>query len=1386
MSRRLRVVLFSAALLATVAVLLVGVGGVATRTEYGQERVRGFLSSWLSSKVRGSMYVGRVTGGFLNGVTVDSLEIRDDRGELFVASGPAVVRYDLRDIFDRRTMIRHLDLTNPVVHVRQYHDGSWNFRRIFPGGQPTPIGQRRGFGDFVIVDSAVIANGRVMLSLPWRPPEEASRATHERLLREVLADTAGGVRQTAYGPTRVYRWDDIHARLGRSRLAHPDSAGRLVNVLQIATVTSSPPFSFSDVRGVVQQRGDSAWFEAPHWRLPGSEGRARGTIKWGGGRPVRYAITVAADSGSLADVAWIYPTFPRSGGGRATVEVRNAAHDESIIEYAISNMDISTHRSRLTGRMVVDPSGEVLAIRNMAVRAAPLDFELLRVVNGEPFPYDWRGAFTGNVNASGGRLDRFRVERADLVFADGHVRGATSAATASGVLDITDPAFTVFHGLRLDVSRLDLRTPRAVIPDFPQVSGEVSGTVILDSLWLDVRARGTDLVHRDGDGPVSHVTGSGRITLADPFLRYDLDLFAPQLSLTTLGRSYPNLPLRGEFSGPIRVRGEAPRLGLTTALDGPGGRLTFDGVVDTDPPAYGAQGQGAFAAADLSRLLRREGAPESRLNGTYEIALSAADINSAAGSFAVRVDTSSVGDLRLLRSFANGAIGAGILTLDTAAVALHGALIDAAGSVALTRTGTGTLRMTAAIDSLAAVSELLTRVIDTVPRLSGALRAQGRLRTGEAPGVVADLTGNRLVVGDERAETLRGSVDVSRGGGRLSGDVSLAADTVTVRGLRFDHVEGSAQLPLELGAEGVYHATLRRPGGGVTSIAGRLARDGDTSRVHVDTLFARVDDERAYRATSPSTIRLARGFAALDSLILAPVSGIGSIAVRELLWSPDSVSGLIRSRDADLGLLNGLVPGVAEASGPVSIELALAGSPARPRARGAFTLRDGRAVVSGARYERLTANIELNDTWLEVRELSAETPRGGGRRGAARAHGTVDLSDRNNPVFDLEATANSFRAVNRRGFATLDISTGPALQLEGPYRAATLRGSVIVDEGTIHLPERLDKEIASLDDRTLFELADTSQVEARSLLPGAPGEFVSNLRLDDVNVVLGEDVWLRSSEANVELGGSLRVTRGLSDAEDRARLALVGTLNATRGTYVLNLAVVQPTFHVERGTVRFFGTPDINPTLDIRAIHTVRQPRRTIAREDVRILAAITGSLRAPQLSLSSADSLNLSQSDLLSYLVTGEPAFALTGTSTEYAEQLLTLGGRLAGTLISARIPRSLFDIVEVRTGAVRLESGSSSVSTSYLNTLYNTRVILGKQLSDRWYVGLSTGLCRANFTEGLGLRLEYRFNSTYFAQGGIEPGSGDVACVGTTTARTFQQTPPQLGVDLFRSWRF
>ena len=60
------------------------------------------------------------------------------------------------------------------------------------------------------------------------------------------------------------------------------------------------------------------------------------------------------------------------------------------------------------------------------------------------------------------------------------------------------------------------------------------------------------------------MTGSGRATWGEQFMTWDLDLEAQALSFTTLARSYPALPLRGTYRGPLRVRGTIENLGTLT------------------------------------------------------------------------------------------------------------------------------------------------------------------------------------------------------------------------------------------------------------------------------------------------------------------------------------------------------------------------------------------------------------------------------------------------------------------------------------------------------------------------------------------------------------------------------------------------------------------------------------------------------------------------------------------------------------------------------------------------------------------------------------------------------------------------------------------------------
>jgi translocation and assembly module TamB len=221
--------------------------------------------------------------------------------------------------------------------------------------------------------------------------------------------------------------------------------------------------------------------------------------------------------------------------------------------------------------MTYGVGGPVLVLKDVNLVGAPLDFALIRVFNGKPFPYPWRGQLTGYLRGSGGPLNRFNVDETKSALADANVPGAVSRGSARGQLDIFQPAFTVFRGFDVNIETLDLRTLQYLNAAFPLLKGTISGTTRLDSLWLDVRFSQADITHHDADFPISRITGSGRITSHDKYMEYDMQLEGAPLSMSTLARSYPDIPLRGNYTGPMTVKGVASVLGVETTLTGPGG-----------------------------------------------------------------------------------------------------------------------------------------------------------------------------------------------------------------------------------------------------------------------------------------------------------------------------------------------------------------------------------------------------------------------------------------------------------------------------------------------------------------------------------------------------------------------------------------------------------------------------------------------------------------------------------------------------------------------------------------------------------------------------------------------------------------------------------------------
>src|SRR6266550_2331693 len=951
MTRRLRIVIGSAIILVGLLVIvIIAVVGV-THTDFGQNRVRSMVSTMLEGKVKGKVYLGNMSGGFVSGVTIDSVEIRDDEDSVFVASGPITVKYDPRDLFDRRILLSFLQAEHPVVHLRQHENGDWNFRRIFPASVEKQKRNERGFGQYIVVDSSVLNNASVTLTIPWHPSDSLRGVKRDSAVRYELTRPDHEIRRTREGFARTWRWTEAQANLGFARIADPDTVGRLIRIRKMSFTEADPPFKFRNVSGTMLNLGDSIFMDTDHFDLPKSTGRGHGSVVWGSDLPIRYYVHVVGDSVALSDVAWVYPTLPTTGGGKMELDIRSQRNPR-FLDYIITNMDVRTTGSRLMGQMTFGTGGPVLAVKDVDLEAMPVDFDLLRTLNGKKFPYDWQGKITGHVKASGGPLNHFQVQRSSLIFEDAHVPGAVSELAGEGELDILFPAFTAFHDFNVDVATLDLRTLQYLNPLFPKVKGTVSGTATLDSSWLDVRFRNADLLHHDGAQPVSHVTGNGRVTWGDKYLIYDLALQAQPLSFTALSHSYPLLPLRGSYSGPVQVKGTSPSLLVNTTLTGPAGTFGYSGLVDADPLEYGARGRATSSALDLRTLLEKNTLPHSQLTGQYDLDLRGENLATLTGSAVASIEKSTLAGFRVDPSVARLRFANGVATVDTVALNAAGLKARASGTFGFTGTHTGSLKFSAVMDSLSRLRALVPSLASTSQLDS--LRGAAEL-TGELTGSAEHLSLNGIVhatdvrLGTRSVESVRGTVLLADITKQPSGSFIFGADTVALGPVGFNSMRASVALASP--TSGHFSASLLSQSGVQTDLAGNLTRSKDTTVVRLDSAAVVVDAENRYRLQSPTRVVFSKGFLALDSLILQH-SSKAKLVVENVQLKGDSIGGHIRTDSVDLRLFRAFVPGLVDARGAIVADVNIRGDVKQPRMFGQISLADGTAAFSnlGTRF----------------------------------------------------------------------------------------------------------------------------------------------------------------------------------------------------------------------------------------------------------------------------------------------------------------------------------------------------------------------------------------------------------------------------------------------------
>jgi translocation and assembly module TamB len=459
----------------------------------------------------------------------------------------------------------------------------------------------------------------------------------------------------------------------------------------------------------------------------------------------------------------------------------------------------------------------------------------------------------------------------------------------------------------------------------------------------------------------------------------------------------------------------------------------------------------------------------------------------------------------------------------------------------------------------------------------------------------------------------------------------------------------------------------------------------------------------------------------------------------------DEVDLHITSTAIDLGFIQGLTTAVTNVTGTLQADIRVTGSGEDPHLVGFVDIRGGAFGVplGGVSYTGLDTRLELAEDIVRIREFSIldehDQP--------LTIAGELAVHAKQVGEVNITITSDNFELIdNELG----DVGVDSQLRITGELRRPRVEGEIRLEAGRLEvdrilqafydpyaieeLPdvvsaERTVEGMGTAEEATREALArarvsatPAGEEEAKAAVdaPEAPGGLMDALALD-VRLRIPDNLVLRGrnlrpggpagaslGDMNITVGGDVQVRKQAGEP-----ILLVGVVNTVRGMYEFQ----GRRFELQRdGTIRFVGSPEINPLLDITAV-------RTIPNSGVEARIRITGTPSAPELTLSSNPPLP--ESDILSLIVFNRQVNEL-GTG-ERSSLAATAGGIATGFIASPlgeSIGRALdLDLFEITTTTEDGELGAG--------------VTVGQQVGDRAFLKLRQQFGQRSLTEFI---LEYQ----------------------------------------------
>ncbi len=475
---------------------------------------------------------------------------------------------------------------------------------------------------------------------------------------------------------------------------------------------------------------------------------------------------------------------------------------------------------------------------------------------------------------------------------------------------------------------------------------------------------------------------------------------------------------------------------------------------------------------------------------------------------------------------------------------------------------------------------------------------------------------------------------------------------------------------------------------------------------------------------------------------------------RFALVDSGAVSGSLTATAVSIVPLQPLLPQLRDLAGRLDGRVALAGTVAEPAFDGRLVLTGGAARVPalGQTYSDIGGQIVLEGRRLAIPALQVSS------EGLLTVTGALTFEDLTSPVANLAIQLSGFRPADVRGLE--DAAVFGDIALVGPLDALVMTGGLRIEDGYIPIPE--------FGPRPGDMFADLPELGQPVAGPGQ-GAIVAGLTIRDLTVDVGTDVWFSAEAARAQLGGQVTLNKS------GETYILQGALTGQRGTYTLQAGPIIRRFDILAAEIRFLGTPEPNPALDITARRIVFDP----AGRQIEVEVRIGGTLRTPTLNLASADAPAFPESELLSVLFFGRPTLEVGGAAGESILEGTFL--ELATLELEELLIQDLgfaVDLFQVRFGPGGLGGFGSPT------------FILGWELGSDVFLTAESGIAalldnEANSLNTWALRLEWAFDRRSRLRASYEPvtPSRFVRGLGVALPITRRQ---QFAIELRRRWTY